>query len=308
MTTRWKSVALPVAWLVLAGTLSRFRPGGEDAPAAGPGEGGGGLGLVSEVLLFGGFRVLLIDALWLQADAQVRRGRFHEVPRTLATLTRLEPGLEEVWDYGGWLLGIQVALREEERGEAFRWVEEAFRFLERGLARHPGSRRLRRRMAFLLLAHEERFAGELAGAGIEPALASVRWMREAVTLPDAGTEDLVELEGALQWAERIVFQRAAAGDVAGATRLLGGLLEELGRLGGSAGTKLLTSKVRGLEDARAALEEEAAALRLRAAGRETEAREHAERAAVRWRNAAEPRMRELEASFRARWPEVGGGK
>jgi hypothetical protein len=307
MTLRWKSVALPVAWLVLAGTLSRFQPGGEGAPAAGPGGGGGGLGLVSEVLLFGGFRVLLFDALWLQADAQVRRGRFHEVPRTLATLTRLEPGLEEVWDFGGWLLGIQVALREEDRGESFRWVQEAFRFLEDGLARHPGSRRLRRRMAFLLLAHEERFAGELARAGIDPPVAAVRWMRGAVTLPGAGPEDRGELEGALQFARRIAVARAGAGDVGGAARLVGGLLQELERLG-SAGTKLFSSTVRALEDARAALEEEAEALRLRSEGREADARARAERVAERYRSAIEPWMRELEASFRARWPGVGGGK
>ena len=69
--------------------------------------------------------------------------------------------------------------------------------------------------------------------------------------------------------------------------LLGGLLGELAKLGGSSETELLTSTVRALEDARAALVEEAEALRLRAAGRDAEARARAEQASARYRGAVE---------------------
>lgn len=133
---------------LLAAALALFAVAVLAAPAPAP-QGGGALGALGSSL--GGFRIALVDLLFLRAERLLREGRTDEVPPLYEAILDLDPEnipavehLASVYAYD--LLGEAP----DTSGRAY-WWRRAWDMLEEALSRHPDDASLLVRSSDLLL-------------------------------------------------------------------------------------------------------------------------------------------------------------
>lgn len=94
-------------------------------------------------LLLGGMKPLIVDYVWLRADANYREGRYWELLADFDLLTRLQRRNEMVWFWYGYHLVFNLCSGEEREEKAWVWVERGLDLLIKGMAANPKSDFLR---------------------------------------------------------------------------------------------------------------------------------------------------------------------
>ena len=100
----------------------------------------------------GGFRGLLADVLWLRASYLQEEQRFVELVALTSLITRLEPGIPEVWTYHAWNLAYNVSVVYPLPAERWLWVRHGLRLLqEDGMRLHPDGARIPIELAWIYI-------------------------------------------------------------------------------------------------------------------------------------------------------------
>ncbi len=103
-------------------------------------------------IVFGGFRGLLADALWLRASKMQEEGRYVEMVQLAEWITQLEPRFSEVWSFHAWNLAYNISVLFETPEDRWRWVQSGISLLrDEGLVYNPGSAMLYYELAWLYM-------------------------------------------------------------------------------------------------------------------------------------------------------------
>ncbi len=131
---RGRALLLAAASFVVAGLLASTAP-----PRARP-----------PFDALGGAKPLVVDALFLRADALRRAGRADELPALYRRILEIDPGSDVAVDYLADVEARDLAPEAPSPEARAGWVEEALSLVESALARDPASARLHWRRADLL--------------------------------------------------------------------------------------------------------------------------------------------------------------
>lgn len=93
-------------------------------------------------LLMGGFRAIAVNLLWMRATDLLQQREWHELMALYELISHLQPHFEEVWSFNAWNLAFNIPHYIDEPEGRWKWVREAFRFLDKGLLHNPRSAKL----------------------------------------------------------------------------------------------------------------------------------------------------------------------
>jgi hypothetical protein len=181
---------LPAAFLCLgvAGWLAGHktesaRGVGMPAAAAAPSP---GVRFVTVAL--GGFRGLLVDALWFRIAQLQEDGKFFEVAQMAAWITRLEPTYPEVWSFHAWNLAYNIGAMFPDPADRWHWVTTGVRLLrDEGIPANQGEAQLYWELGWL-------YADKVSG----------RWDEAGVYYRAAFAAEITELLGGGSFDEGVV--------------------------------------------------------------------------------------------------------
>ena len=119
----WMSFGAGLATLILASFLHPrlMGPGPGSGAQAGESTAAASAGWRAAAHLFGGFRPLAIDVLWIRADALFRQGRLWELAALFRGIVALDPRNAAVREFAAWHLAYNVALAEPGPDQRFEW-------------------------------------------------------------------------------------------------------------------------------------------------------------------------------------------
>lgn len=80
-------------------------------------------------VVLGGFKGILADVLWLRASLLQEEGRYFELVQLSDWITRLEPGLGEVWSFHAWNLAYNISVMMPRQEDRWRWVQNGISLL-----------------------------------------------------------------------------------------------------------------------------------------------------------------------------------
>ncbi|MGO8703480.1 MAG: hypothetical protein ACLQVA_06655 [Candidatus Brocadiia bacterium] len=104
--------------------------------------------LLTHVL--GGFKGLMVDALWLRAGDLQEQGKFWELYQLYTWMGKLEPGIEEIWDFNGWNMAYNLVAELDDSEARWQWVERAILWLtNEGLKANPRSAKIMERISWI---------------------------------------------------------------------------------------------------------------------------------------------------------------
>jgi len=106
--------------------------------------------LVIATTALGGFRGLLVDAVWLRARNLLIEGKFWELVQLYDWIGKLEPHHEKIWTFNAWNMAYNIVAKLKDSEERFQWVWRAIESLrDQGLRYNPRSLEIHRELAWL---------------------------------------------------------------------------------------------------------------------------------------------------------------
>jgi hypothetical protein len=104
--------------------------------------------LITHVL--GGFRGLLIDAVWLRAVKLQQSNKFWELYQLYTWMGQLEPRLEEIWDFNGWNMAYNLVAELQDSEARWQWIQRSIEWLrDEGLKYNPRSGKIKERISWI---------------------------------------------------------------------------------------------------------------------------------------------------------------
>jgi len=100
----------------------------------------------------GAFRGLVVDILWMRADALKEEGQFFDAKQLADWITVLQPRFPAVWDFQAWNMAynISVAMPSSQWQERWKWVRNGYELLrDKGIEKNPDSIILYRSLAWI---------------------------------------------------------------------------------------------------------------------------------------------------------------
>ena len=90
-------------------------------------------------LAFGGFRGVIVDALWIKAIRAQEAKRYYEITLLCEAILRLQPNFTQVWAYHAWNMAYNLAAVSASPEEQWHWIEQAIKVLREGAERNDKS-------------------------------------------------------------------------------------------------------------------------------------------------------------------------
>lgn len=98
----------------------------------------------------GGFRGLLVDALWMRLSRLQSEGRYFELVQLADWITKLEPRSAAIWTFQAWNLSYNISVLMTDPEDRWRWVYHGVKLLrDEGLFYNRGSARLYKELGWL---------------------------------------------------------------------------------------------------------------------------------------------------------------
>jgi hypothetical protein len=194
-------LALGLGSLGLAGALaaSAGPPARADLPAS-----------------LGAARTLLVDALFLRAEALRERGRVDEVPGLYRRILDLDPGNEAAVDFLADVLARDLRASAPTPDARVRWWLAARDLVEAGLARRPDSARLHFRAGDLwtaLPAADPAVREHVAASGVDGDAEGLAHLERAARLEGSMRQwGFLHLDALARLAPRMAAERTARGE------------------------------------------------------------------------------------------------
>ena len=85
--------------------------------------------LAITTVILGGFRGLVADILWLRASSLQDEGRHFELVQLADWITKLEPGIPEIWSFHAWNMAFNVSVMMRDPSERWRWIQNGIALL-----------------------------------------------------------------------------------------------------------------------------------------------------------------------------------
>lgn len=100
----------------------------------------------------GSFRGLLINALWMRANALKEAGQFYEAMELSELITTIQPRFAEVWSFHSWNMAYNISVATHTPRERWMWVNRGIELLrERGIPNNPHQTALYRQLGWTFL-------------------------------------------------------------------------------------------------------------------------------------------------------------
>jgi hypothetical protein len=80
-------------------------------------------------VVLGGFKGILADVLWLRASILQDEGRYLELVQLADWVTKLEPGISEIWSFHAWNMAYNVSVMMPKAADRWRWVQNGISLL-----------------------------------------------------------------------------------------------------------------------------------------------------------------------------------
>ena len=108
--------------------------------------------LVIATKLLGGFRGILIDALWLRTINLEAEGKYFEIAQLFDFICKLEPRIPSVWSYASWNMSYNISKEVPEVDQKWAWVKAGVYLLRnKGIQYCPRDFKLYDDLGYLLL-------------------------------------------------------------------------------------------------------------------------------------------------------------
>jgi hypothetical protein len=121
---------------------------GSQSPAGMPGQAPPDIILLTHIL--GGFRGLLVDAVWLRATRLQFEQKFWELYQLYDWMGKLEPRIEEIWDHVGWNMAYNLVAEIQDSEARWRWIMRAIELMrDQGLKYNPRSGKIMERISWI---------------------------------------------------------------------------------------------------------------------------------------------------------------
>jgi len=105
--------------------------------------------LAFATVAMGAFRGLVVDILWIRADALKEQGQFFDAKQLAEWITMLQPRFASVWEFHAWNMAynISVAIPASQPDQRWRWVKNGYELLrDKGIPLNPKSLELYREL------------------------------------------------------------------------------------------------------------------------------------------------------------------
>ena len=98
----------------------------------------------------GGFRGLLVDALWMRLSRLQSEGKYFELVQLADWITKLEPRSAAIWSYQAWNLSYNISVLMSSDEDRWRWVYHGVKLLrDDGLKYNHGSAKLYKELGWI---------------------------------------------------------------------------------------------------------------------------------------------------------------
>jgi hypothetical protein len=108
--------------------------------------------LAFATVAMGAFRGLVVDILWMRAEALKEEGQFFDARQLADWITTLQPRFAAVWDFQAWNMAynISVAIPMTQPDERWQWVKNGYELLrDQAIPMNPRNVMLYHRLAFI---------------------------------------------------------------------------------------------------------------------------------------------------------------
>jgi len=98
--------------------------------------------LAFATVAMGAFRGLVVDVLWIRADALKEQGQFFDARQLAEWITTLQPRFPDVWVFQAWNMAynISVAIPSSQPQQRWHWVKSGYELLrDKGIPLNPKS-------------------------------------------------------------------------------------------------------------------------------------------------------------------------
>ncbi len=97
----------------------------------------------------GALRGLIVDYLWIKANAMKEKGLFYEAMADADLITKLQPRFGAVWAFHGHNMAYNISVATQTQEERWEWVNAGIRLVRsQGLRYNPNDMALHRELAF----------------------------------------------------------------------------------------------------------------------------------------------------------------
>lgn len=97
----------------------------------------------------GALRGLIVDYLWIKANAMKEKGLFYEAMSDADLITKLQPRFAGVWGFHGHNMAYNISVATNTQEERWEWVNAGIRLVRnKGLRYNPNDLALHRELAF----------------------------------------------------------------------------------------------------------------------------------------------------------------
>ncbi|MCI0629929.1 MAG: hypothetical protein L0Y44_04665 [Phycisphaerales bacterium] len=148
----------------------------------------------------GALRGLIVDYLWIKANAMKEKGLYYEAMADADLITKLQPRFAAVWAFHGHNLAYNISVATNTKQERWEWVNAGIRLVRnQGLRYNPNDMLLHRELSFWFghkiegvsddahLYYKREFCNEwhhLLGQPPEEAAAHLAWIKAIADAPE----------------------------------------------------------------------------------------------------------------------------
>jgi hypothetical protein len=93
-----------------------------------------GFGL--RLMMIGGFRGLVANALWTQAIELQKQHEWDQLMTNVEMITKLQPHFLSVWTYQSWNLAYNVAVEWDAPEDKYEWIKKGILFVREGVSKN----------------------------------------------------------------------------------------------------------------------------------------------------------------------------
>jgi hypothetical protein len=108
--------------------------------------------LAFATVAMGAFRGLIVDILWIRADALKEKGQFFDARQLAEWIVTLQPRFSRVWAFQAWNMAynLSVTIPASEPEQRWRWVKNGYELLrDKGIPLNPTDISLYRELALI---------------------------------------------------------------------------------------------------------------------------------------------------------------
>src|SRR5213078_3791789 len=105
--------------------------------------------LAFTTVALGGFRGLIVNALWIRASEMQDEDKFFEMAQLADWITKLEPHFVQVWLNQAWNMAYNISVKFKDFPDRWRWVQRGIALLrDDGLRFNPNEVLIYRELAW----------------------------------------------------------------------------------------------------------------------------------------------------------------